>query len=284
MAATGSPALPVVDTAIAAYRSVFGHLMNPVRIALVPALIGILLFVMTVLGTGAPGQGPVSGVAVLLAILGFAGMIACLVAFASAWMRYLITSGPQDPAPIGFRFGPEEWRVLGYSLLLALIGVVILVPSGFVIGTIAAFAGDVGFYVGLAVVYGALIYIILRVMLAFPAAAVGRRNAWSFAWQISRGNVLRLLAAFALILVPFTLADWVVRLAIQDALLGLGDPQAIQQAVSQGDVFGLIVVILIGLVFGFFGAALQYAGLAQAYRNLTEPAGIPPAGWQDQAG
>ena len=271
-AGPGRPTLPVLDTVTAAYRSVFVYPAAWLRIALVPFAVSIGLVVLMVVLVGDTlmrlaamrGAPDIDGGPLILAVVLYLGLIACSIAFISAWMRHLITRRPDEPAPIGFRFKSEEWGFLGYGLLLTLIGALIGLVVGFVGGLLINVLGlersVAGFVIYMALVYGVLIYVMLRLSLVFPAVSAGETGCLSQAWSLSRGNVLRLLAALVLITVPYSVGVML--------LFYILPIEGMVQGMATGDFTGGIAVLLVLVIVYMIGYVLGYAGLAHAYRNL----------------
>jgi hypothetical protein len=266
------PRLPVFDTVTAAYRSVFAYPAAWLRIAVVPVALSIVLMVLMVLLIGdsvsrlatARGGPDLDGGTIILLIVFYLGLIACSIAFISAWMRHLITRRPDEPAPIGFRFKSEEWGFVGYGLLLTLLGMVVGLVVGFVGGLLVTALGldrsMAGMVLFTVLLYGIIIYLVLRLSLVFPAVSVGETGCLSQAWSLSRGNVLRLLAAMLLITIPYYVGVMI--------LFYLLPMEGMLQGLAYGDVTGGIVVLLVFVIVYMVGYVLAYAGLAHAYRNL----------------
>lgn len=160
----------------------------------------------------------------LPAILGDLALTAGLAAIAVAWHRQLLLGEPLGQRPAPFR--AEVARYLAYTVVIVLLlgvasvllTVVVAVP-GVLLG-LAAGPGTEGpagpSWLAFGVVVGiASLLVAMRLQLVLPAAATGDRRvtlAWS--WRATRGNAWRLLAGFALVTLPVSLAGIGAALAL----------------------------------------------------------------------
>lgn len=98
------------------------------------------------------------------------------------------------------RWGFEFWRYLKIVLIATLgiiiIGVVVLFGVGSKLTADDLHSGKL-ILIGLVAAVPAL-YLLARLLMAFPAAALGRDKVFGLSWRVSKGNELRLLAVICL--------------------------------------------------------------------------------------
>jgi hypothetical protein len=145
-------------------------------------------------------------------LMGAAGAIASLIiilpataSIAVAWHR-LVLRNEHPSSRIYLRL---DSLVIGYGLLLAIIWVParIIVPLGIFTGNVAAMWLSI-------VASFALLFILPRISLALPAAALGRNNVtFASAWKATRQNTWRMFWANLICLLPPTvIGDLTARL------------------------------------------------------------------------
>jgi hypothetical protein len=164
-----------------------------------------------------------------------------------------------------FDLGSAVSRALGRSvngilsaiaLFLALFG--LLVVAGLVVVLLLAVAPIVA-AISLIVVYALLVYVILRWVLALPAIAldgVGPVEALRVSWRITRGNVIRLVLLFIIMVLIF------LPISLGAAFLSIA---------SESDAVSLVLTTVAGLIVGPIGGIV----LAVIYGDLTGRQTLP---------
>jgi hypothetical protein len=112
-----------------------------------------------------------------------------------------------------------------------------------------------------------LAYLILRVSLAFPAAALGKDRLFRLSWRATRGNTARLLATYLLVAITALIAGGVVLIPflIAGALVGLErDIVKNALAVLSDSVIETVATVLLTVMI-----SLSYQILVPP--RLTEP-------------
>ncbi len=104
-----------------------------------------------------------------------------------------------------FHWDRNLLRYFGTSLALGVIGVLCFTAVGLVLLVALRLAAGSGITVGLGLVvaYLAAGVLLLRLVLALPAAAIGRQDRLTLSWRSTRGHLLRLLAICLLTWLPF---------------------------------------------------------------------------------
>lgn len=239
-------------------REAFGFTNRQLATWITVASIPVLLNAAVIAGFYIVGDGQHAGMFAnfLRNIL----TLAIDVPFLAAWHRMTLLGPGNARGVIGYAYRGAERRFLGFLLLAYLFFLVGSLVGGLVIArsTVAGGGGDQG-TVLLAIVFSlaltiALMVVILRWSMVFPAAAVGERLGFAGSWQLTRGNGWRVFATFICIALPYFLLAVAVVLA-----LGL--------EFSLGP--GYVVVELLLLIPGFYFAAVTVSALSMIYWNLT---------------
>ncbi|WP_119460392.1 hypothetical protein [Rhodospirillaceae bacterium SYSU D60014] len=194
--------LPPLQILADSIRFLFGRFPTFLRLAALPILLLGLAFVMPKI-LASSGQASSTGLLfVAFTSILVISYVLSLISFTTAWHRVVIDGRSR------LRLGRSEWRYLGYSLLL-LVGLLVAQFIGVSLaGAVPAMAGKVA--VALAPLL-LVFFLAVRVMLVLPAAAAGQALSLVDAWDLARGNSLRLIGLFAVILVSW----WLLALAGQ---------------------------------------------------------------------
>jgi hypothetical protein len=225
-------------------------------------------------------MGPVWLLGLLLGIVG--------IVLYTAAMRAVLR--PQAGG-IGFlRLGMDELRTLGLLVLFMIAGFVLTFGAslvvGLFIGGVAASSGSTALtailsaIVGL-VIFGALIFLVVRFSLAFPLTLHRRAFAIGEAWRLSRGHFWTLFgAALVVSLIGFVLSIAVNMVAaggyFADLLSTINDPEtsvriAERQAAAMGSFNTLMILQSIGgAVMAAAWFALSGGSAASAARLLID--------------
>ena len=190
--------LPPLQTLADSIRFLYGHFPTFLRLALLPILLHILVLVRPAIlplrrqvDTSDPSAGPLFVVFSSILVISY---LLSLVCFTTAWHRVVIDGRSR------LRFGRSEWRYLGYVLLLS-IG---LLVAQFIGASMAEAIPAMAVSPIVALVPLLLVFFLaVRVAFLLPAAAAGQGLSLVDAWDLGRGNTLRLTGLLA---VP--LASW----------------------------------------------------------------------------
>ena len=158
------------------------------------------------------------------------------------------------------RWGFEFWRYLK-TVLIATLGI-LLIGAALLLGVGSKLSAD-DLHSGKLILIGVIValptlYLAARLLLAFPAAALGRDKVFTLGWRASKGNGLRLAAVLLLTTAIPTLID-----ALLDSPF----------AVSPDSTLSFLTALVSSAV-EVLDSALITAAMALSYRILA-PAPIP---------
>lgn len=248
MGVTDRRVLPPLQILADAFGFLFGHFSIFYGLAALPILMLCLPFLtLWILApSGWLGYAGSAAISAFWAIF-FIAYVLSLLSVTTAWHRTVL-GGQGEPR---LRLGKPEWRYLGYSLLLLIGWLVTQVAGASLAGVVPVTAGKI---VATLVPLLILFVVAARVVLVLPAAAAGEALSLIDAWDLARGNGLRLIGLFAVILVSW----WLFSLAGQ---MLVTDP-----AISPS--WGLAVRCA-AIVVGFFYWGLIVAAMSLCYRRLA---------------
>lgn len=249
--------LPVVEIAAEAFHAVWRHRRTLADRAAVPLAIVLGIGILEHLiangepvlepppGVGTGEDGPEGGEATGgggPGLIGFAYLVASLP-FLVSWYR-LIIDGPQALAGRPpFSFGRPEWRMLLWAMALGLVLAVPMVIAGavaipFATGDLPA--GQVPLMPVLLAVFFFILLVLasLRLSLIFPAIAVEEPASFQRAWDMSKGNSLRLLGLALVIHVPALMFGGLLELTV----IGFGVPFSVMLAVDLAVSFAVMAL------------------------------------------
>lgn len=194
-----------------------------------------------------------------------------------------------DAGGIAFlRLGMDELRTLGLLLLFGIGGFVLFFAASMVIGL---FAGGMAagsdsvavtvlfsMLVGI-VLFGLLLYLVIRFSLAFPLTLHRRAFAIGEAWRLSRGHFWTLFgAALVVSLIGFALSTAINMVAMggyfADIMSAAGDPEAAAKAMERqaaaATSFGTLMILqsIGGSIVAAIWLALSGGSAATAARLL----------------
>jgi hypothetical protein len=274
--------LPVWQSVSTAYASLWQNLAALPKAAFLPFVLSLgLLFLFASIAPPEPAIGDTStsesggGPLAFLRLL----ILVPYVIFGVAWHRQILLGHTAGGPTLIPPWRSRHWRFLGYSFLLFAVsyGVTQVLnstaaayPEAFGIAVPAddAAAGDAAM-VALAVLVFLLttLYLTMRFVFVFPAVAVDEQYGLIHSWRHTRGQGLRLVAAFFLTALPISLASLVVASAAW-MLAGGG---------SGGLAF---FADLVNMAFGYVVTAVTIGLISTAFRHATGwipgPTGGPP--------
>ncbi|MCH8553500.1 MAG: hypothetical protein LAT62_16300 [Natronospirillum sp.] len=200
------PELPVILTFKLAFQQLLDNLHHLARFA-IPLF--LLLLVAPFLGVSVPPEGqPFDGYWQTMAWIAIYWLAMIMVAINC---HQLFILGPEQSHQLKtWRWGRREWRFLGYGIVFALILMVLSIP--FVVAGMATwslFDNDViAEWVFMVLLMIPLAYLMARLMLVFPAIAIGETFSWSDARRLSAHFQYRLILLIGLLpLVTSTLTQ-----------------------------------------------------------------------------
>lgn len=229
-----------------------------------------------------PAIPAVAAALVLSQLVGFLVYTIVLVAAMRAVLR------PREDSFAFLRFGGDELRLFGLGILWVVLLYLATAIGVALFAIIAAFAtratGIASFMIvvgiGLLVVLALLVWLQMRLGLAFPLTVLRRRFTIGESWRVTRGHVWPLLAASAVILLLLVLLFVLFAAAAQGPYWsevlrgGFGSYEAQQASARQAEAnlavspMTVIVWIVSGIVAAF-GAALLGGATASAARLLV---------------
>lgn len=192
---------------IHAFRMVFGNLGPAVRIS-VPvialSLFGAVMFPLDAAEAQAPADRILSAPFLLFLVLSLIAVLWVAV----AWHRFCLTEEYPGAVLPAFH-GDRMLAYFGWTLLVILIGAAVSIPAFVLIGlvTAAVQAPVVGAMLGLVWV-AVLLWILQRVSMVLPAAALGTEAAIGKSWELTKP----LSGTIFVVTVLFTLFSFVIGL------------------------------------------------------------------------
>ncbi|MEW5687819.1 MAG: hypothetical protein AB1942_23135 [Pseudomonadota bacterium] len=230
------------------------------------------------------GRVLMEALAILSPLLLFGLAVQCIMAAAV----YRVILRPQDHAFHFLRVGKDEGRLIGLTLIYAVMAIMLVVAVQLVVGIIAALASLLGqgvfsfvFAAAELFVLGLLVYIAVRMSLA-PVISFDRKKLSIFdSWAITRGQFWRLTGAYLLaICCVFVVAILFMMLFMAVAtivMLMLGGSISELMKIFQPDETTLqtylnpfmIAYMVVGGLFTAIYYAVVAAPGAVAYRNLS---------------
>jgi len=240
-----------------------------VAIVALVILLFVLLFAVVPFAGSREAAGS-AGAVVGALLLGLGGL-AIEIVIISGLYRLLLR--PQEPGFLHLRLGRDEARVLGATLLLALLAVPLLVACAFLVAALGRVSGVVAI-VATPVLLVACYALLLRLSLTPVIAFAERRISPADAWRRTRGQTWRLLGMALLQLCLIALLAVVTWLALFVASglltgfedLGLTDAETLQAHPGRF-LLQAVAELVLGPVFLVIGQAPWVA----VYRALPGP-------------
>ena len=280
--------LPIWMTVAATYRSVLvEHLRLLPKAAFAPFLISLALQIAhtSLAGiadpqTGTPPQAGLAGL--VFALLGFVPY----VIFGVAWHRLVLLGPAAAPPSLMPGWRARHWRFYGFVLLitlaLALLVVLFWAAIALVTGigqsleaegaTPEAIAPGAWWLLVLGVPAVILVvgWLAARLSFVFPAAAVDERYGLTNAWQQTRGQGLRIFAAFVLVSLPPLAASFLLIMVSGGSVYLVappqGEPGAAAVTLGSVTVFAMTVGMI---VIGYISMALGVTVLSKAFQACS---------------
>ena len=279
--------LPVFAVVGEAYGAFFRYLRYLPHAALLPILIGAPVYwaywrILQRITLDPAGSGALGLLLLPLYLLLFFSF----VIFCVAWYR-LNLLGPERGRPPLFPMPKRRhWRFLGYSLLIVVIYLAIVVLFGFLpmaalfpllgqdeaaMNSATAAGGVLLVLVWMLVLFCLIVFMMLRLSFVFPAASVDEDYALHNSWAHTKGQVLRFFAALFLVSFPPVLAIMIFALATTPEFMMSPDgPAATEPAlvIAQMEDYFLYSVS-VGYVLGLCYWAIVIGAVVAAFKGIT---------------
>lgn len=252
--------LPVLAVASRSYGYVWDN-----RALLLPPL-GVVFLIEFVVAVAAEqvGASTLSRYASILTI-SLAGMIG-LMTFAVGLHRTILLR--EDRRGISFlRWDADLRRYVWawFKILMLTMGCAMIVGIAFSIMLAADLPYSITMFFPMAIILLACAIILPRSVIALPAAAVGDDGSIRHAWQLTRGNWLRLIAVLILAILPFMVLGLLLELPkIMAAVMGKMVP-----SVSEAMQSLKYVIIAFGSALRAVSTAVLTVTLSLSYGAVT---------------
>ena len=299
--------IPVVATAVAAYRYVFANYLRLLGIFWATAvlmfalLLGVFMPRLMEMEQGLLHNDPSAALAAMGPILLFELVVFLLMLVPVIGVTRQVLGRPTGWPFFYFALDGDYWRLVLSSVVAGLImfGILfaVIIPVSIVMGLVAAstagphpdpnvMAAHIRAYqpLILAVVYPAMLFAIVRFGFFLPSIAIAeKRLGIGRNWALTRGNSWRITGVILLILIP--LAALVALQLVVVALLGgpnylqvLGPPQtslAVSRDMMQLYVSHWYIYVPVALLLYPLGYGPILVASAHAYRAVAGE--VPPA-------
>lgn len=187
-----------------------------------------------------------------------------VLAFAVAWHRAILCG---EAPRMSLRYGPREWRFMGYSLLIGLVFLGTAIAGGIVFGGLAVGLAASGRAGGIVAILSPIVAIVAwgvcaRLSLALPAAAVDEPGGQlKTAWRRGKGNAIRLFFGPIVCAIPVII--------VQTVLQFLMGPPFWQAGMAHSMTALPLTVSLLDVILYYVQAAVTVGFLSFSYRQLT---------------
>ena len=190
---------------------------------------------------------------------------------------------PEEGGPGFLKVGADELRMLGATVLLALMLAGLTLGVSLVYGFLVAIAAGAGgaaagllAFLGFFAVIAALVFFAVRFSLVLPATFAQRRIAVSESWRLTKGRFWPLLGAYVLS-IALAIVVWLLALMIYFAVAALVAGVSEAGAVFQPDYGSfaswftpaMILYLLVSALVNAMTTAIILAPSAMAYRALS---------------
>lgn len=279
--------LPVFEIVGEAYGSFFRYLRYLPQAALLPVLLGAPVYwvywqILQRIALDPAGSGALGLLLFPLYLLLFFSFII----FCVAWYRLTLLGAERGRPPLFPMPKRRHWRFLGYSLLIFVIYLVIVVFFGVLpLGAIVPLVGQDGANLNPAAAVGAgllvflwwllilclIVFIMLRLSFVFPAAAVDEDYALHNSWAHTKGQVLRFFAALFLVSFPPVVAIMIISLATTPDFMMSPEEQATMdpaQIMAQMEDY-FFYSVTVGYVLGLCYWAIVIGAVVAAFKAVT---------------
>jgi hypothetical protein len=276
--------VPVIESARAAWA--FGR-ENIAKLAPIAAIVAALSVPVAIFASRSALGGDILG---MLAGNLASGIITAIL-FAAAYR--LAFNTPAGPSLAGLSFGPDEFRLFGAGIVIAfflfIVFMVAMLPGILIVGISLqpfqreieaaaqnpqamidvmqkALAANPAPLLGVVALYG-FIWMALtsRLYAAAPATFAEKQVRTFETWAWTKGNMLRIIAARLIALIPAFLV-MAIGQGLVSAAFGLGDTAA--QALGQADPRAIAVSFVSNFLFALVYSSIEAGLSAYLYRGL----------------
>lgn len=197
--------IPISPTVLDSWRLMIGHAPGMLRVTWLPALMVVILEA----GSYWPVPERIESVFILLIALLAAGPYTVLFV---PWYRSVLSNKQPTGAAGLWRMQTNHLRFLWRWILLGVLPLGILLPLELIEFSGSPLFETFSLVLIVSVVIG-LIYIVFRISMILPAAALGHVDRIDRSWKLTRGNggrifVIQLLAGLPLIILWIALTIW----------------------------------------------------------------------------
>lgn len=257
--------LPIIETVKSAFTLCYFNLPSLAKIAMIPAAVVVgakvlQVIVMSVLiGTMQSGGLGITGfvlVVWLITVVFAVVVLAALTPMATVWHQFILAVSDGKLPNTTLKWKKAEKNYFIHLLILA------AAPFALqLIGVFAAMSGSLGAFaaiLGLLSVAGsiALIFIMVRICLIFPALAIEEKTSFAKAFEQSKGVGWQLFAVLLLIGLAAGIGGGIILFVVALLFAVLG-------------IVGQIVVALVSAAVTLATFAVLVAALSLAYREIT---------------
>ena len=251
--AAARPRVPVWRTVVTAYRDTFANFGAFLKIAALPLLLGIGVAVVLPESETDPASHLLNiALATLLAVI-----------FELSWYRFLLFGGAQSEVRLLPPWNARFRRFLGFSFLLLLP----TAPAELFLLVLGSREGEAlaTLYALAVLMYVTGIYFGLRLTFALLWIAGDAPGRLAESWRSTRGNGLRLLLIFILVVLPPFLLLFALGIVI-----AIVNPEVAAQFEAgdyEGWLYWVDVITTQVLLFVFY--AIVCAALTRSFASLT---------------
>lgn len=243
--------LDVMEVTKQSYTMPFFNALTVLKLAWLPFAIVCVVALLQALLYSVVGS---RGVALILNLLFGLVIMAVLVPYISAWLRFVVRIAEGRTPPTQLAIGKAEIAVLLWVLAAAGVALVVQLVIG---GIALASRGGMGVSLLLTLVlWIPLLYLFGRVSFLYPAAATEQATDPAMAWNQTRECHLNLFAVLLLILVPSAIVAFIIMFIFAIALGWSG-------------VVGAILLGWIGSAIQMLILTLVTTGVGLAYVRVT---------------
>lgn len=239
--------IPIGKTLGAAFGRVFGHMKQVFAVVLPYAILQIVV-------------GVVGSLLLLPILYSFFGMILFLVfifvlmliytAMLVAWHRVTLLGYGADKGLFRVGLSSREWRFLGYSLLVYVLAIALIL----ICYAAESMSEALGWIVSVASI-GAFVFLVTRFSLVLPATAADHPTSLRTSWLQTAGHFWSMFAVLIVVFLAF-LAALLIAGTILAFIFGAG-------------IAGTIIQQLVLVPLQLVGICVSVSALSYMYRVLS---------------
>jgi hypothetical protein len=302
-------AIPLGKTIEASYRFAFANILSVLGILWLPSLIFLAALgavawlawpdIQGLQSVHFQGNGFHFTLTVedrdrVLRVLGDVGRFAGLIGLVALAMRAMIAVGVLEkalgrrrgPVFVYFSFAAPVWRMMGASLLAALVIFGVVIATGIAVATllwaVGHYAGGISGlakFVSVAAAAIWIVYMTLRLVFFLPAVVVAEeRIGLARAWELGGGNVWRILGLALAVLLPPAIVAGILSRALTGGALEPQMIEIVKHAASPADALAAFarrlplvwpILLALNIVYATAMTGLRLGAMANAYKAVT---------------